>query len=60
MAFGGFSSAFYWSSSQNDNNNAWNVNFPSGNDNNDNKNNEQPVRCVRGFKQSKVTIGVGI
>jgi len=39
--------AFYWSSTENDNNNAWNVNFFNGNANNDNKNNEFHVRAVR-------------
>ncbi|HFE6145813.1 TPA: DUF1566 domain-containing protein [Legionella pneumophila] len=47
--FGGFSSAFYWSSSQIVNYNAWFVYFPSGFDNNGDKNFGHPVRCVRAF-----------
>ena len=40
----------YWSSSPNVSNdsNAWNVNFNSGNTNNNNKLNKNYVRCVRG------------
>ena len=37
----------YWSSTSNDPNNAWNVNFNNGNANNDNKNNNNYVRAVR-------------
>jgi hypothetical protein len=47
--------AFYWSSTENNANNAWNQNFSGGGQNNDNKNNNQRVRCVRGFKQNKKT-----
>ncbi|HFL3444631.1 TPA: DUF1566 domain-containing protein, partial [Legionella pneumophila] len=47
--FGGFSSAFYWSSSQFDFFNAWFVFFPSGSDFGGNKLNARPVRCVRAF-----------
>ncbi|HAT1816608.1 TPA: DUF1566 domain-containing protein [Legionella pneumophila] len=49
--FGGFSSAFYWSSSQDDfvNVSAWIVFFPSGNVGGDSKNDAHPVRCVRAF-----------
>jgi hypothetical protein len=39
--------ADYWSSSEYNNNNAWNQNFGSGNQNNNNKNNANYVRCVR-------------
>ncbi|MEI6623348.1 MAG: hypothetical protein WCP28_15715 [Actinomycetes bacterium] len=46
---GGFAADFYWSSSQNDANNAWNQNFDNGNQNNDNKDNTNHVRPVRGF-----------
>ncbi|MBS4772404.1 MAG: hypothetical protein KHX61_07910 [Proteobacteria bacterium] len=36
-----------WSSSENNNNNAWNVRPSDGNmNNNNNKNNSKPVRCV--------------
>jgi len=39
----------YWSSTEYNSNNAWNVNFNNGNVNNDNKNNNNNyVRCVRG------------
>ena len=51
----GFASAFYWSSTENNANNAWNQNFSGGGQNNDNKNNTNQVRCVRGFKQNKKT-----
>ncbi len=39
----------YWSSSTNEGNhdNAWNVNFYSGNQNNNDKDNSNYVRCVR-------------
>ncbi|HAT1816611.1 TPA: DUF1566 domain-containing protein [Legionella pneumophila] len=48
--FGGFSSAFHWSSSQNASSNAWVVNFPSGNGNLGSKSfGAPPVRCVRAF-----------
>lgn len=39
-------SANYWSSSENNSNNAWNVNFSGGNSNNNNKNNTNRVRAV--------------
>ncbi len=48
----GFASANYWSSSENNTNNAWNQNFNSGNQNNNNKNNTNYVRAVRDFKQN--------
>jgi len=46
---GGFSTDNYWSSSENDANNAWNQNFNNGNQNNNNKNNTNYVRPVRAF-----------
>ncbi len=49
--FAGFSN-YYWSSTENDNNNAWKQNFNNGNQNNNNKNNTNRVRAVRGFKQT--------
>ena len=49
---GGFANNNYWSSTENDNNNAWKQNFNNGNQNNNNKNNTNRVRAVRGFKQS--------
>lgn len=36
----------HWSSTENNTNNAWNVNFSSGNTNNNNKNNNNVVRAV--------------
>lgn len=48
--FGGFASDNYWSSSENDNNNAWNQNFGNGNQNNNNKDNNKRVRLVRVFE----------
>jgi len=52
---GGFASANYWSSTENNANNAWNQNFSGGGQNNDNKNNSLRVRCVRGFEQNRQT-----
>jgi hypothetical protein len=52
FAVGGFASAFYWSSTENNNNNAWKQNFNNGNQNNNNKNNTNRVRAVRDFKQT--------
>jgi hypothetical protein len=46
---GGFANNNYWSSTENNANNAWNQNFDNGNQNNDNKDNNNRVRCVRGF-----------
>ena len=37
----------YWSSTENNTNNAWNVRFSDGNQNNNNKNNANFARCVR-------------
>ena len=37
----------FWSSTANDNNNAWKVNFSDGKVNNNNKSNSNYVRCVR-------------
>ena len=52
-AIGGFSSGYYWSSTENGNNNAWKQNFNNGNQNNNNKNNNNNnVRAVRGFEQN--------
>lgn len=36
-----------WSSSENNDNNAWNQNFDDGNQNNNNKDNNNQCRCVR-------------
>jgi hypothetical protein len=41
-----------WSSSENNDNNAWNQNFNNGNQNNNNKNNDNNVRCARDFEQN--------
>ena len=50
---GGFANNNYWSSTENDNNNAWNQNFNNGNqNNNNNKNNTNYVRAIRGFQQN--------
>jgi hypothetical protein len=43
-----------WSSSENNNNNAWNQRFSDGNQNNNNKTNTNSVRAVRDFAQSYV------
>ena len=47
---GGFGAVPYWSSSENDTNNAWVQNFDNGNQNTNNKNNTRAVRCVRDLK----------
>lgn len=48
---GWFAANYYWSSSQNNANNAWAQNFDNGNQDNGNKyNNSLPVRPVRGFQ----------
>lgn len=39
----------YWTSTENSSNNAWNVNFSSGNTNNNNKYNQNRVRAVAAF-----------
>ena len=52
---GGFGYDNYWSSSENDNNNAWNQNFNNGDQNNNNKDNNLRVRPVRVFKQDPST-----
>lgn len=54
MGVGGFASDNYWSSSENDANNAWNQNFNNGNQNNNNKTNTNYVRPVRGFHHGVV------
>ena len=52
FAVGGFASAYYWSSTEYNNNNAWKQNFDNGNQNNNNKNNTNYVRAIRDFKQT--------
>ena len=47
---GGFANNNYWSSTENDSNNAWNQNFNNGNQNNNTKTTTYLVRAVRGFK----------
>mgnify|MGYP000366099336 CR=1 FL=1 len=42
----------YWSSSENSQNNSWNVNFSNGNFNNNNKYNSNMVRAVAAFQPS--------
>lgn len=49
LRFGGFANNNYWSSSENNANNAWKQNFNNGNQNNNNKTNNKRVRAVRGF-----------
>jgi len=49
----------YWSSSENNANNAWNQNFNNGNQNNNNKNNTNYVRPVRGFQRGLVMTAWG-
>jgi hypothetical protein len=53
----------YWSSSQNNANNAWDQNVGNGggpgNQNTDNKNNTNHVRPVRGFHHDKRYAGMG-
>jgi hypothetical protein len=45
---GGFNAGnYYWSSTENNTNNAWNQNFSNGTQNNNNKTNTNYVRCVR-------------
>ncbi len=48
-AIGGFASAFYWSSTENDSSSAWLQNFNGGGQVDDPKNTNQRVRCVRSF-----------
>ena len=47
-----FSNSWYWSSSENSQNNSWNVNFSNGNFNNNNKYNSNMVRAVAAFQPS--------
>lgn len=42
-----FANANYWTSTENNSSNSWNVNFSNGNTNNNNKTNNRYVRCVR-------------
>ena len=56
---GGFANSYYWSSTENDNNNAWKQNFNNGNQNNNNKNNTNYVRPVRGFQRTLVMTACG-
>ena len=51
---GGFAADNYWSSSENNANNAWNQNFDNGNQNNNNKTNNNRVRPVRDFHCERV------
>ena len=55
-----YSHDWFWSSSQNNSNNAWNQNFDNGNQNDNNKNNNNNVRAVRGFTQSNRINPVGL
>lgn len=49
-------SATYWSSTENSQNNAWNVNFSDGNTNNNNKYNSNYVRAVAALDE-EIKIG---
>ncbi|PDH47304.1 MAG: hypothetical protein CND86_03720, partial [Bacteroidetes bacterium MED-G21] len=46
---GGFEDYWYWSSSQNDSNHAWNVDFSNGLTNYDDKDITRRVRVIRAF-----------
>lgn len=39
----------YWSATENNTSNSWNVNFSNGNTNSNNKTNNNRVRCVREY-----------
>lgn len=45
---------WYWSSTENSVNNAWNVNFSSGNTNNNNKYNSNAVRAVAALTEEEI------
>jgi len=55
--FGGFASDNYWSSSENNADNAWNQNFDNGEQNNNNKNNNKRVRALRVFERAGALSG---
>ncbi|MCC7405017.1 MAG: DUF1566 domain-containing protein [Bdellovibrionales bacterium] len=46
-------SSNYWSSTENNNTNAWNFNFNNGYANNNNKTNNNYVRCVRRWNRAR-------
>ena len=51
----------YWSSTPNDSNNAYNLNFNSGNvnaTNNNNRNNGRSVRCVKAFTKESAALSI--
>ena len=48
-----FTATNYWSSTENNSNNAWNVNFNNGNINNNNKNNTLTVRPVAALDEKR-------
>lgn len=50
---GSFSTNNYWSSSEYDTNNAWYQDMNNGNQNNNDKDNTNYVRCARDFKQKQ-------
>lgn len=52
-----FVASNYWSSTENNANNAWRQNFSDGNQNNNNKTNSNYVRCVRSLLKSKRGVG---
>jgi hypothetical protein len=49
IMLGGFSSGYYWSSTENDNNNAWKQNFNNGSQHNYDTDDSDDVRAVRAF-----------
>jgi hypothetical protein len=49
IMLGGFSSGYYWSSTENDNNNAWKQNFNNGGTSTNPKGFNHYVRSVRAF-----------
>ena len=46
---GGFANAFYWSSTENNQNESWNQDFSGGSQGTNDKDNAYQVRCVRAF-----------
>jgi hypothetical protein len=49
LIIGGFASSYYWSSTENDNLNAWGQNFSSGNQSGSYQGNPEYVRAIRAF-----------
>lgn len=51
---GGNNSGNFWSSTENNADNAWNMNFNNGNANNNNKTNNNRVRAVLAYRNNTV------